>query len=468
MRRATAPTAVWLSAVTVAVLILAVAVGVTQPWSGQALPALELPGAGRPFPEQLTWEWPGDLGAELPGSVLVYRTASPDSGLDRARELAGLFDIPAQPFRAEGRAYAAVDGRRCWVNRDGTFSYLDDARWPHAEISFNLTSAELAELATGYLRSRSLLPAEFSVWSVEPATISYADSLGEQIVGWTVMFRRRLNGLPVLGASSISVDVTEVDGLPAVVGVSSYWRPMNPYRELPLRSVTEAVGELVRGAGAIDMPELAVSAQINDVSLAYWEHPVVDEQPYLQPVYHFTGWAELNDGRVHPFSGSVPALCPSVIARSAARQPAAALPVIPDDLPAEAWRIEGDERVSIPESVAPFARALSRALSGATVEVVGDAPYDSVVSKLTATDSAPGLDIIYEEPVQLAVKLDRADSRTVVDAAGRAVLVADRLLVYWQGEYVYLGCLNRQSNRGQILRWQRSPQTLELEGLGSD
>lgn len=255
--------------------MLTVILSLTRPWTEPGIPALELARAGRPFPNRLTLDWPPDLGRELSPTVLVFRAGPGPSGLNRVRELGRLFDIHSEPFGAEGRFHVTTGDRRCWVNKDGTFSYVDDARWPLQAIGLQLTADELVDLASGYLRSRDLLPVEFAVWGVEPATIGYGDDPDEHVVGWTVMFRRRLNGLPVLGVSRISVDITEIEGQPVVVGVSNYWRPMTPYKELPLKDIADAIDELRQGLGAIDMPEHAVSARIDRVSLAYWEHPVV-------------------------------------------------------------------------------------------------------------------------------------------------------------------------------------------------
>lgn len=163
------------------------------------------------------------------------------------------------------------------------------------------------------------------------------------------------------------------------------------------------------------------------------------------------------------------ALHPSVLAQPTTPKASIPAPVVPRDPPAEAYRIgDGDRESMLESAVAAFAPALSRALSGAEVSLLGEGPYDSVLDRMCPAGSVSFLDMAYPGHVQIAVKLDRIDRDTTVDSAGRTVLKADRLIVSVQGDYVYLGCLSGQDDRGRILGWRRSSQTHELERLVVD
>jgi len=437
------------------VLALAFVLGMGLPQKGpkgdDRLPALELPPAGRSLSE-VEWEQIAGLGADLPDRLPVYRVVEGAAGEEAARALADRFGLRA-PVRCRDGVCMVTEGEhgeyRLWLNRDGTFSYVTEGRWPEAVpgVEGPGSDEQVAELADTFLRLRGLLPEDFSLWRVEASTAARGDDLEPRVVGKTVLYRRTVGGLPVYGVSRINVDVAVWHGRPQVVAVSSYWHPVRLHETLPLRPLPEALADLQAGRGAIDMPEGAGRARVERVSLAYWEDPKPERQPYLQPVYHFEGTAWGSD-RAEPFVASLPALDPAVTylpgedTSGSERVPP---PLVPE-APAASALVRGPEGdVSLgAASAGGFPAALRQALS---VAVAHNLSYVSRPDLFEASievnieHSRYTLDLTYAEPVRLAVALDSTPRRLERDRAGRTIIELDRLLVGACGEYLLVGCV---------------------------
>ncbi|MCL6449793.1 MAG: hypothetical protein K6T75_00665 [Acetobacteraceae bacterium] len=449
-------------------LIAAVAVMALGPGAGRAVPALQLPPVGRSLPP-VTWEHADTLGEGLPDRCPVYRVAPQRAGPEEARRLAALLGLEG-PVESKGPIYVVSDGaRQLVVNRDGTFSYVTPGRWPEPlpSAADPCSDAEAVALAGSFLRERGLLPAEFQPSRVEPAVAARGDDLAERVVGKTVLYRRAIGGLPVLGVSRIDVDVARCNGGLEVVGVSSYWRRLEPYRTMPLRGVASALSELVAGRGAIDLPEGADRARVERVTLAYWESPNPERQPYLHPVYHFEGTAWV-EGEPRPFVANVAALDPEVTQEHAEAPQAAPVAVVAG-APSSGAVVRGGQPSGLdPAALAGVAAALESALGGFRGRVTASGPVAAVEAKVGAELGRAGkaLDLAYSSAASLAPALDRVPQGLERDAAGRAIIRLRRLVVLPADEWLHFACLGGgEGAQGVIFAVPRGPGGAALERL---
>lgn len=348
-----------------------------------AVPAI-FPPPGKGLPNVI-WERAPQLGVNLPDRFAVYRVTKAKAGSDRAQALAQLFDIVAPVDCQAETCVVSTTDRSMWLNGDGTYSYVTQGRWPEAQpdADASFPDQEAVALADSFLRKRALLPEGFTVWQVEPAIAVRGDNLKQQIVGKTVLYHRTLSGLPVYGVSRIAVDIARWQDQLAVVGVSSYYHPVEPYRTVPLRNVDSALADLEAGIGAVDLPDNAKRALAERVSLGYWEDPEPARQPFVQPVYHFEGTAWVGD-QPQAFVANVAALDPSVTQRPAT--PASnslATPLVPDTVPASAVAFHDGRSTSLDlQARQTVPGALVAALEGSRANVVAFAPVSQIEAKV--------------------------------------------------------------------------------------
>lgn len=438
--------------------------------AANAVPAIQFPPPGKSLPDVI-WERAPQLGVNLPDKFTVYRVTKAKAGPDHAQALAQLFDIAA-PVDCQGETcVVGTADRSMWVNGDGTFSYVTQGRWPEAQpdADESFTDQEAVALADSFLTKRGLLPEGFSVWRVEPAIAVRGDNLKQQTVGKTVLYHRTLSDLPVYGVSRIAVDIARWKDQVTVVGVSSYYHPVEPYQTLPLRSVDSALADLEAGIGTIDLPDNANRALVEGVSLGYWEDPKPARQPFVQPVYHFEGTAWVGD-QSQPFVASVAALDSSVTQRPAT--PASnsiATPLVPDTVPASAVAFHDGRSTSLDaQARQTVPGALLAALEGSPADMVAMGPASQVEAKVKSQIGVISiLEVAYPAPVQLALTLDDAPRGLIKDGARRSVITLDRLVVLVVEDSLHLACLpgNDPKGYGVILRIPRGPGSKALEQI---
>lgn len=436
-----------------------------------AVPAIQLPPPGKGAPDVI-WERAPQLGVNLPDKFAVYRVTKAKAGPDHAQALAQLFGIAA-PVDCQGETcVVSTADRSLWLNGDGTFSYVTEGRWPEAQpgVDESLTDQEAVALADSFLGKRGLLPEGFSVWRVEPAIAVRGDNLKQQIVGKTVLYHRVLSDLPVYGVSRIAVDIARWKDQVAVVGVSSYYHPVEPYQILPLRSVDSALADLETGVGTIDLPDNAKRALVERVSLGYWEDPEPARQPFVQPVYHFEGTAWVGD-QPQPFVASIAALDPSVTRRPATPMSnSIATPLVPDTVPASAVAFHDGRSTSLDSQARQTVPgALVAALEGSRANVVAVGPASQIEAKVKSQIGVipNALEIAYPAQVQLALTLDYTPRGLKKDGAQRSVIALDRLIVLVIDGSLHLACLSDSDPQGDgvIFTIPCSPGTRALEQM---
>lgn len=276
-----------------------------------AVPHPNLYESGGVWPDNMTLETGSGLkaaSAQLPKEAMVYRYISVDLGQSEVLALASKFDLPTSSVSSfkgtDGESYDVTAGdRHLTVDAStGEWDYLDGARvyrTPIADQSL-VPSDELAREAAEKEIARLNLGRD----GLEFVGVG-RNMVSDQVVCKVVLFGQRINGALVAGASSIQVSVGEAG---RIAGVINGMRPIAPYKVLELRPVAQALDEIERGECRSNMPDNATSASLDAVELAYFESsdPLTD-QPYLQPVYRFTGKATTPSGETD-FTAVAPAL----------------------------------------------------------------------------------------------------------------------------------------------------------------
>ena len=288
------------------------------------IPELDLPRAGSEYPASVEYVVSATIAVEaasIPATAPVYEYVDRVPSAEDAARIASELGVNGEASVESGR-YWVADGtlKFSMETTTGRWTFIDEERmWtvppddpselPSEDDAVSVASAELGRLG--------LLADDVIYSHVTNATVS-AVGVGEEgaasdptarVISRQVFFGRLLDGLPVEGPSRIVVGVGSHGD---IVGVIMNMKAVSHFKDLPLRSVEEALADVLVGSSQTDIRSEAVRATIDHVHLALYEDTGDgSEQPFLQPVYVFDGTEEdsTTEGmQTRSFTAIVPAL----------------------------------------------------------------------------------------------------------------------------------------------------------------
>lgn len=170
-----------------------------------------------------------------------------------------------------------------------------------------LSDNEAKKVAKDFLESKGFLPSEFFISNVRDGLVNQYSDGTEEAVNKQVVFHRKINGKEVLGVSRIVVQVGE-NGI--IEGVSSVYNNYSFYTKKDLKDVYKAMDELKKNKGLenFEQGKKIKKVKVNKVELVYFEQPNIFDQPYLYPVYKFTGKGIDEKGNEVNYSGIIEAI----------------------------------------------------------------------------------------------------------------------------------------------------------------
>lgn len=113
---------------------------------------------------------------------------------------------------------------------------------------------------------------------------------GDTVVSKNAVFARCIDGLLDRGPSTLQVAVGPGGD---VVFIANAMRPVQAYGTHRLRDPATALAEAKNGEGTYSLSQSAKSATIESADVQYYETTApLSEQPYLLPVFVFSGTAQ--------------------------------------------------------------------------------------------------------------------------------------------------------------------------------
>lgn len=271
------------------------------------LPGLVLPEPGAEFPESVViTEAPGlpaTLSA-LPGEVVVYRYVAANLGHNEVVAIGSKLGMSGEVRDKTAGFLSMVDGdKRLVVQSDsGEWSYSVKGR----------VNIEAADTTASF-------PPDDEIWSIAERQLEELGLIqggverlrlgqflaGETVVSKNAVLARRVDGLLDRGPSTLQVAVGPGGD---VVSIVNAMRRVEAYGSFQLKDPVEALAEAKSGEGAYTLSQSAKSAIITAADVEYYETTSsLSEQPYLLPVFVFSGMAQVLDGE-EEFVLIVPAL----------------------------------------------------------------------------------------------------------------------------------------------------------------
>ncbi len=273
----------------------------------QGYPDLYLPMPGEEVPH-VTYTLKIDT-SDLPEQILVYKFVEPGNPLAGTNKISNIFGIEGEIKEQnviKGYFVKGENKNLQYYSESGKWDVcLDEAEEGYPTEECTISKEEAIKISKNFLTKYNLLLPEFNTVVASERSQGSKLTGDYKLIGYGVYFYPKVNGLKVYGVSRI---IVEVRGEGKVVRVCKYYKEVEPYKIAKLKPVRDALSELTNNKALVNIPSEATSASIEKIELAYWEDAgSIEEQPYLQPVYVFTG-TTIIDGKVCTFNAFVPAI----------------------------------------------------------------------------------------------------------------------------------------------------------------
>ena len=245
--------------------------------------------------------------------IFAFRTPFPERNERRARRWAEIFDVHGE-IADLGQSFVIRDEQG-----DLEVFHASDSLWwadvpamnrePDGPV--NLPCEEEAiDIANTFLQEHELFDDRCRV-----DTITYATA-GEVVsehtepelyrIAMRVNYTFTLDGLPVMGPGA-RIGVT-IGGDNKVIDLFKFWREPVQDRVFPLLNPEAAARLLQKDAAFAQLKEDEARVIYNRFQLGYYALPCMEWQPFLGPVYQFSGIAHTPARKEIPFSRHVIAI----------------------------------------------------------------------------------------------------------------------------------------------------------------
>ncbi|MCL6472649.1 MAG: hypothetical protein K6T91_07560 [Firmicutes bacterium] len=228
----------------------------------------------------------------FPEKIMVYKTRKPSvtkvSVLTQAKKL-GISGVVRDSDLALSVRASAGDFH---MDKDtGSFDYLTkDFEHQVFPLKNVLSDKEYKRLATDFLNKNGLLK-KGAVFERINRDITVTTGLSGKetkspIMVEAVFGSKKLNGFEWVGTGpKISVYFGE-NG--KIIGASSTWREVEPFKEYPIISIDEAVKQIRDGKAIIYDQYIDNNGMIRDAKIVYLSEPIGYNQKYVIPYYSIT------------------------------------------------------------------------------------------------------------------------------------------------------------------------------------
>lgn len=266
---------------------------------------LNIPLAGQEMPNvNYQFEASSD---NLPIESTVYKFSelSVDNDSQKIANKLGFFAKPE--LNDIGYEFKNNEEKLQYHNSTGHWTYQTTNKPSNYHTGVNIPSEdESKNIAIKFLKEYDLLPDRFNKIIVTDRSSGDKTTNDFRITGREVYFYPTINNLPVYGISRIIVEVGD-NG--KVISVNKIYKDFIEYKKVKLKDLTLAFEDVKNNKGSNNISPKAQKAKIKKVELGYWEDAgTIKDQPYIQPVWVFSGEATLDDNKIEKFDVFVPAI----------------------------------------------------------------------------------------------------------------------------------------------------------------
>jgi hypothetical protein len=224
-----------------------------------------------------------------------FRTA------DAVAELAKVFDLEGKVEERERKFLVKNDLRVLELFRDkgtGYIRYSDNAELGAEKAASALPEPDEAVAKSGeLLKANGLLPENAVLLGTRYAEFELTGNKGEAMAAGNssiaAIYGFELDGRPVLGPGAKAGVVFGNDA--KVIGASLIWRPVEPEGEMEIISPAEAFERFKQSwpPEKVEDATIVTDVYLEEIDTAFYAAPGMYEQEMLEPVYAFSGHAEL-------------------------------------------------------------------------------------------------------------------------------------------------------------------------------
>jgi hypothetical protein len=243
---------------------------------------------------------------EPPEAMPVYRVLPPEVSRDQMKRWMEAFDLEGEIVGRE-RQLVVTQGERVLeaFTQSGTgyVRFSDNRSLAVEEVADNLPAeGEAVERAEEFLKQYGLLPENASFAGIGYYEFRRADPKGSVVEegrsGISVGFAFELDELPVVGPGAKASVAFGADG--KIIGAARIWRDSEVGAQVEIISPERAL-ELFKAGWppekADSEPAITTVVTISEVEMAYYAGPGPLPQEWIEPVYVFRGFYEM-DGTI--------------------------------------------------------------------------------------------------------------------------------------------------------------------------
>jgi len=160
------------------------------------------------------------------------------------------------------------------------------------DVSFSITDAEARAIAEEFLKRTGLRPKDSVFYKVSHSKVMVVSEgeKWEKITGATVIFRRQIDGIPVIGPGSVIR--VYINHEKEVVGFYKLWREIEK---------TVGIAKIISLNSAIEKAKTRRSradvARVDKLEFGYFAQGEADRQRYFQPAYLFCITVEIRGAK---------------------------------------------------------------------------------------------------------------------------------------------------------------------------
>lgn len=271
----------------------------------------------------------------LPTVLPVYQFVFPTPNLldqDRAKNLAADFGFTSDPKSPDNQNFTYTDpknpSQQITINSTNKNFELLTTNYSDPVINKTPPSDALDDIVSGarsILKAHSLLPvdlakstAKVSYKKISGGTLLPANSISEANFARVDIFRDGVAGYPIVEPKTDEALVNLLlsggrQERTTIAGLGyTYWQFLiDGAGTYPLLPTQAALDQLKAGQGSLISPLTATFSEvrIKDIKVAYFQ--AKNYQPYLQPIYLFSGVANPQSGPEVPVTIYLPAVDPA-------------------------------------------------------------------------------------------------------------------------------------------------------------
>ena len=242
---------------------------------------------------------------ENPTYMTIYKTIDPLFSTDDINRLLGIFNLNGEVSDLGRNLVIYDEGRELEIFKQPGTGFIRFSNYDNVDLTKkanNLpTDEEAIKMADEFLKSNNFLPENAYFKSIDYHRFKDINRFGvttdQGKSAIQVGYGFTIDGFKAIGAGAKAGVVFGDNG--ELIMFYRYWRDLEPYQNVEIVSPEEAIeffkDEWIKRTSNYENNGLSIDVEIDDIYIAYLTEQSIEPQGFIEPVYVFSGIANLKD-----------------------------------------------------------------------------------------------------------------------------------------------------------------------------